>query len=429
MRVLVLGALGFIGRQIVATLLGNGHSVVAAVRAARITELPSGVQGLACDLQRDLDPALWLPRLDGVDAVVNAAGLLRGSDSLLDAVHHLAPLALARAASERGLHAFVQISALGDPADGEFVASKHRADTALLDCDLPVTVFRPSLVYALTGSYGGSSLLRALASLPLLLPLPGKGTQPVQPVHVRDLAHLVLQVIESDASPRGIHTVVGPQRMGIGEFLVRLRRWMGWPRAVAVPLPMFLVRAAGAVGEQLGDGPLGNTMVRMLARGNAADADTHAKLAQTFGHAPQALVWWMQQEPSQVQDRWHARLLPLGTLLRLGLGAMCLLSAVAGFAQSPAQISLLAAPLGWPEWLAWLSGYGASLVDALLGAMLIANWRALQAGRLLLLLVLVYTVLLGWRMPGLWLDPWGALAKNLVILPALLMWLVLAQRR
>ena len=108
---------------------------------------------------------------------------------------------------------------------------------------------------------------------------------------------------------------------------------------------------------------------------------------------------------------------------------MCLLSAMAGFATPPAQISVLAAPLHWPEWLGWLGGYGGSLLDAVLGALLIGNWHARAAGRALLLLVLGYTVVLGWMLPGLWLDPWGALAKNLVVIPATMVWLVLADRR
>ena len=90
---------------------------------------------------------------------------------------------------------------------------------------------------------------------------------------------------------------------------------------------------------------------------------------------------------------------------------------------------MLAAPLQLPEWLGWLLGYGGSAVDAALGAMLLGNWRARLAGNVLLLVVLAYTLILGVGMPGLWLDPWGALAKNLTILPAILVWRVLDDRR
>lgn len=432
MKVLVVGALGFIGRQIVATLRERGHDVVAGVRASRRGEVPDGVGVVDCDLAGDADPALWLPRLQGIDAVVNAGGLLKGDPALLQAVHCQVPLAIGRAAAELGVGHFVQISALGDPRDGEFVASKHRGDEALLACGMPVTVLRPSLVYALAGSYGGSSLLRALAAAPWLIPVPGLGRQPIQPLHVRDLAEIVVAALErgpQPAAPGPIHALVGPEQMPLAQFLRSMRRWLRLPDALLLPVPMPLLRLAGAIGDRFGDGPLGSAMVRMVARGNAASLDDHARLRQVFGQAPRPLREWLAREPSQVQDRWHARLYPLAPLLRAGLGLTCLLSAVAGFAQSPAEIGVLAAPLRLPEWLALALGYGGSAVDALLGAMLLGNWRTRLAGNALLLLVLAYTLVLGIGMPGLWLDPWGALAKNLAILPAILVWRVLEDRR
>lgn len=430
MKVLVTGAPGFIGRHVVAALRTRGHTVVAVVRAGRESALPPGVEAIACDFALELDPARWLPRLAGVDAVVNAAGVLKGDATLMDAMHAQAPLALARAAAELGLRRFVQISALGDPRDGEFVASKHRGDDALLGSGLPVSVLRPSLVYALAGSYGGSSLLRALAAAPALIPVPGLGRQLVQPVHAQDLAALVVAALERGGPDvDGIHPVVGPELMTVGDYLRALRGWLRLPPARTLPVPLALLRLAGAVGDRLGDGPLGSTMVRMVARGNAATLAEHARLQQVFGHAPLAIADWMAREPSHTQDRWHARLYPLAPALRWGLGLMCLLSAFAGFAQSPAQISVLAAPLGMPEWLGWLLGYGGSAADAAIGAMLLGNWRARLAGNLLLALVLGYTVVLGIGLPGLWLDPWGALAKNLALIPAILAWRVLDDRR
>lgn len=430
MRVLVLGALGFIGRHVLSALHERGHQVRAVVRPGRAGEVGPGIEALECDLVGDNDPALWLPRLAGVDAVVNAAGVLKASDADFDLIHHQLPLAVARAASELGVRHFVQISALGNPRDAEFVASKHRADQALLECALPVTVLRPSLVYSFDGSYGGSSLLRALAAAPGLIPVPGRGRQQIQPVHVNDLAQIVAAAIERDGGDETqIWPVVGPEVMSLADYLRVLRQWLHLPRAALLPVPMPLLRLASALGDRFSDGPVGSAMVRMLARGNSATTADVEALSTTFGHAPRSLSWWQALQPAQVQDRWHARLYPLAPALRWGLGLMCLLSAIAGFAQTPSQISVLAAPLHWPEWLGWIAGYGASAVDAVLGAMLIGNWRARRAGLALLILVLGYTLALGIGIPGLWLDPWGALAKNLVILPAILIWLVLANRR
>ena len=60
---------------------------------------------------------VWLPRLAGVDAVVNAAGLLRESGAQrFDTVHVAAPTALFDACARCGVRRVVQVSALGADA-------------------------------------------------------------------------------------------------------------------------------------------------------------------------------------------------------------------------------------------------------------------------------------------------------------------------
>lgn len=147
MRVLVTGAYGFIGAHIVAALVAAGHDVVCAVRGARVDTRFPGVRVIACDMARDLRSEDWLPRLAGVEAVVNCAGILRerGADTYA-AVHEQAPLALFRACVDAGVRRVIQISALGDAGDGEFIASKHRCDAALATLELDWLVLRPSLV-------------------------------------------------------------------------------------------------------------------------------------------------------------------------------------------------------------------------------------------------------------------------------------------
>ena len=154
-------------------------------------------------------PDAWRDALAGVDAVVNAAGILRETGAqTFEAIHVSAPLALARACVASGIDCFVQISALGAPSDGEFVASKHRFDEALLALPLRGIALRPSVVYAAAGSYGGTSLLRALAAFPGFQLLPGHANWPIQPIAAEDLGDLV------------VHS--------------RWWFWLGWPAFIAV---------------------------------------------------------------------------------------------------------------------------------------------------------------------------------------------------
>src|SRR5262245_42713407 len=118
MQVLVLGGAGFIGRHAAAALASRGHTVVIGSRhpervARRLPVHLHGCERRETHLERLLSPEAWKVFLRGIDAVVNAVGILRerGAETY-ERVHHLAPSALA-AACARGAIRLVHVSALG----------------------------------------------------------------------------------------------------------------------------------------------------------------------------------------------------------------------------------------------------------------------------------------------------------------------------
>lgn len=422
---LVVGANGFLGGYIAAALRERGWRVLRGIRTGG-GALPADAR--ACDLSRMLAPDAWREALAGVDAVVNVAGILREAGTQrFDAIHHDAPLALARACVEAGVERFVQISALGMPEDGEFIASKHRFDDALLQLPLTAIVLRPSVVYAAAGSYGGTSLLRALAAFPGFQWLPGDARWPIQPVAAEDLGRLAALALER--GERGIYEVGGPGPMPLRAYQRSWRRWLRVPgeRALAVPEPLVSLQVR--LMERLGRGPVGETMWRMLRRGNVTATDAPARLRQTFGFAPRALADVLDTRPSQVQDRWQAQLYFLAPTLRVAVVALWLLSALAGLLTPPARIEALVAGSALAAWQPVALARAAAGVDLLLALWLAAGWRPRLALELMGLSVAAYTLAFGLLLPATWLDPLGGMAKNLVLLPALAVLWVLSERR
>ncbi|MNW12050.1 hypothetical protein D3C71_2096380 [compost metagenome] len=68
-------------------------------------------------------------------------------------------------------------------------------------------------------------------------------------------------------------------------------------------------------------------------------------------------------------------------------------------------------------------------LDAVLALALLCGWRPRLMLGLMGFSVLAYTLAFGALLPMQWLDPLGGLAKNLVVLPALAVAWVLADRR
>ncbi len=417
----MVGANGFLGGYIVSALRRHGCRVLRGVRSPRTPE------ERACDLTA-LDAQGASAALTGVDVVVNAAGILReAGKQTFEAVHVNGPLALARACAANGAQKFVQVSALGVPDDGEFVASKHRFDAALLSLPLMSVVLRPSVVYSVSGSYGGTSLLRALAATPGAQWLPGDGHWQVQPVAVEDLAELVVRAVCGDVT--GIHEVGGPTPMSLRDYQHSWRRWLRIPGDRAIRVPEALVSAQVWLWERIGNGPVGMTMWRMLRRGNITAPDASQRLQATFGMSPRALGEGLAMQPSQIQDRWQAQLYFLAPALRIAMVALWLLSALAGLLTPAAEVVQLAGdgPLQAFSPVALARAGGA--LDALLALWLASGWRPRWVITAMGASVLVYTILLGTLAAGLWLDPLGGLAKNLIVLPALAILWVLVDRR
>jgi uncharacterized protein YbjT (DUF2867 family) len=320
-KVLVLGADGFIGRHIAFYLRAQGVGVLAHARnPARLAAM--GFETLRVDLCDPAchRPAFWAGRLAGVSHVINAAGLLTGAAAEFEAVHLSAPAAV-YAALPQG-HGLL-ISAVGIEAETEFAIWRRRGEAAALAAG--ATVLRAGLVLG-DSSYGGSSLIRALAALPFVTPVVGDGAQAFNPIHASDLAAVALDCLRAPPAPQ-VWEIGGPERVTQREVLQATRAWLGLPEVPVLALPLRLARALGRAGDLLKLGPISATSVAQLQRGVLAAPE--ALLAQVPSR-PRGFRSFLNAQPAGTQDLWQARLYLLKPLIRLTLAVMWLVSAGLG---------------------------------------------------------------------------------------------------
>lgn len=419
MRILLLGAGGFIGRYVFAALASRGHDVVPAVRDSRtVGGLALTSPPMRVDLNRDTRPEAWLTRLAGIDAVVNCAGILQGTPrDRMEAVHTAAPRALFAACERAGVKRVVQVSAVSASAGAgtAYADSKRAGDEALRATALEWVVLRPSLVYA-AGAKGGTAFFRAIASLPGFVPLPGNGDQAFQPIAMEDLCAVIVRAVETPDYVGRTLDPVGPDIMRLREILADLRRWLGYGPARFVRVPMAAIRAFARLGALLG-GPFNTTAIRQLEHGNTSDYQAFRRDA---GFTPRRWADALRATPSQRQDRWHARLHFVRPLLRFGLAVLWFASAALGLLSvAPWALALSrATDLAYAQASALLTV--ACFVDLAIGALLLARWRPWTLAALQVAAIAAYTVALTVLQPALWADPLGPLLKNLALLPAVL---------
>jgi uncharacterized protein YbjT (DUF2867 family) len=342
MAILLTGRRGFLGSHIAAALEARGFEVRAAGRPA-------------ADLARDHAPEDWARHLEGVELVVNAAGIFREAGAgTFEAVHTKGPVALFTACARRGIPV-VQVSALGADADAptRFLQTKHAADAALLALDVPSLVLQPSLVFGAGGA--SARLFAGMASLPLI-PLPGDGAQRIQPIHVDDVVAAVVALAGSREFRRERVALVGPRPLTLREWLLSLRRGLGLGRARFLQVPMAWVRGAAAMGIGL----LDRDAVRMLERGNTGDP---ARLAAILGREPRAAGDFIR--PHEARDaRTLARLAWLRPVMIAAVAFVWIATAIVSAGLFPVEESYaLLARVGLTGALATFALYVRSFPD------------------------------------------------------------------
>jgi uncharacterized protein YbjT (DUF2867 family) len=417
MRVMLLGAGGFIGRYILSELIAHGHEVVAIVRkTAGLGNAFPTVTFVELDLAQATETTHWTSLVANIDQIVNAAGVLRGAG--IKTVHVDMPRALYAAGIAAGVRRAVLISAISARPDvkTDYAESKLIGGAVLRDSGIGWTILRPSLVYG-DGSYGGTSLMRGMAGLPWVIPVPGSGDFAFTPIYARDLARTVRVTCEEDRFAGQTLEPVGPETFSLRELLGHYRAWLGFGTAWFLSIPMPVMRVLGRFGDFAGDGPIAtNSLVQMVA-GNAGDSET---FQAAIGFRPRTLGEVLRDRPAQVQDRWHARLFFMAPGIKIVLALLWLASALLGLIYGAAPTADLIQALGLPaDWGTPLR-IGSSMLDIGIAALVLTDRSARLSTMAQLAVVVGYTLVIGIAMPGTWLDPLGPLLKNLPILALIL---------
>jgi len=433
MRCLVTGAYGFIGREIVVALRRKGVTVVGAGRDPDFgRRIFPDIDWIACDFNRDDDVSRWQERLHNIDAVVNCVGVLqdtRKDDAVR--IHGDATIALFQACQEAGVRRIVHISAISAEEDvaSRYAQSKAKSDAVLAALDLDWVIVKPSLVIG-RGAFGGTALMRGLAGLPFVLPLPGPATERFQPIAADDLARGIAKLAAGEGPVRTTLFACGPQAVSVRDILQTLRAWLGFPPARAMTMPVPVLRVLLRLGDLagwIGHGTAARTTsLTQMRYDRLVDGSAFASLAEPVKSLDETL----QDAPATLQDRLHARAYFAIPALHVALALFWILSGVIALVPGTTQLAgtiLQAAGLdaAIAQPLVWIG----AVVDIVAGVLFLVPGWVRRAGVLQLAISTVYLVGLSSVAPELWLDPFGALLKIVPLMAATLVVMAYQEKR
>jgi len=302
----LIGGGGFLGRYVAQELFRLGNRVRIVQRRPRDAWFlkPLGGLGQAQFVAGDVTKPDTIARaLEGSDAVVNLAGVLKGD---FEAVHVRGARTVAEASARAGVSALVQISALGADPHGpsQYSRTKAAGEAAAREVYPNATILRPSILFGREDRFVNrfAGLIAGTSIVPVL-----RGSTRFQPAYVVDAAAAVAAA-QADPKRHGghIYSLGGPDVMSMAELF----RWI----AQAIGRDPVFVDVADPVGALIAmfgafpGAPITGDQWRSLSRDNVVPPGAEGFAA--FGIAPTPLATvapsWL------VQYRRHGRFSSLG---------------------------------------------------------------------------------------------------------------------
>ncbi len=281
--ILITGANGFVGRNLVERLRKDGIAVRALVRNATKA---AWLKDLGAELaEGDIsDPASLDAAAAGSDRVVHLVGIIQeGRGFTFRSVHVDGTRNVLAAAKKHGVKQFFHQSALGtrENARSEYHRTKWEAEQLVRASGIPFTILRPSLIYG-PGDQFTLRLADAIRLSPVL-PVIGSGRSKVQPIHIDDVTACIAKAVTNDSFLNRTFEIGGPEQLTYETVTKTIAAVLGVKRPT-VHMPMLFMRTMARVAESvLPKPPVTTDQLVMLQEDNVCDLKD---IREAFGIEP-----------------------------------------------------------------------------------------------------------------------------------------------
>jgi uncharacterized protein YbjT (DUF2867 family) len=286
MRIVLLGATGFVGHHLLARLSASGHDCLALSRhrmSCRDLSIIPRVEVRQGDVyDRDRLGRIF----GGADAVVNMVGILNESGRRGKGFHkaHVELTeGVLEACRKAGVRRLIQVSALNaGKGKSHYLRTKGEAEARIRSAeDIDGTILQPSVIFGAGDSFFTrfAGLLKAAPVLPLACP-----AARMQPVWVGDVAAVATRALEDDSTVGETLVLVGPRDYSLRELVDFTASTVG-SKARIIGLPDWASRLQGRIMDFVPGKPFSTDNYLSLQTDNTSDENSLPR----FGIAPRSI--------------------------------------------------------------------------------------------------------------------------------------------
>jgi len=270
-EILVFGASGQIGRNLIRKLTKNNYKVIAVTRnihhkgyILKTQANPGYLEVIELDrLTEDKIRELF----NSCSICINLIGILyEKNKNQFHKIHSILPKILSKLAKEKKIEQFIHVSALGieHAFDSEYAKSKSDGENNVRKSFKNSVILKPSIVYGVDDNFT-TNFMTLLNRLPIM-PLYYNGETKFTPIHVSDLTNIIYHVISKEIKNKTIECI-GPEELSFKTILKKLLSAINKNRLL-IPLPLPLARISAIFLSLLPKPLLTSDQLRLLRYDN-----------------------------------------------------------------------------------------------------------------------------------------------------------------
>ena len=251
-EILVFGASGQIGRNLIRKLTKNNYKVVAVTRNIHQkgyilkTQANPGYLEIVELPYFNIDKIKNL--LEECSICINLIGILfEKKNNNFKNIHSDFPDLLSKFSAKKNIEKLIHLSSLGieKSIDSNYAISKLDGENKIKHNFNRSIILKPSIVYSVDDNFT-TNFMTLLNRLPFM-PLYYEGKTKFSPIHVTDLAQIIFDVVQGKVNEQTIECI-GPEILTFKEIILKLLKTIDKKRLL-IPLPIALAKTLAKIFE------------------------------------------------------------------------------------------------------------------------------------------------------------------------------------